>query len=90
MGAVNVNVVGEVTVTWNTPLKPAGVTFLISAVIGPVKVGSGPATVAVALVPLSVMLTIDAKGNCVGPLYGGSVLLSVPKMSGCVTVLLGH
>ena len=72
----------------NTPLKSAGVTFWIAAVIAEVKVGSVPATVAVAVVPLTLMLTIEKNGNCVGPLYGGSELLLAAF--GWVIVLAGH
>jgi hypothetical protein len=75
----------------NVPLKPAGVTFWIVAVIAEVRVGSMPATVAVAVVPVTLMLTIEKNGNCVGPLYGGSeLLIPVPDRSGCVIVLVGH
>jgi hypothetical protein len=77
---VNVNVLPLIPVIDTTPLKPAA--FVIAAVIGTVKAGSAPATVAVPVPAPTVMLVMAKNGNCVGPLYKGSELLLVPAMSG--------
>jgi hypothetical protein len=88
-GNVNWNwlVAGVTEIIGKIPLKPAGVTFLMAAMIGEVEltakpVGSVPRTVAVAVVPLTLMLVIWKNGSCVGPVYGVSRLLPLDKMSG--------